>query len=76
MSTEYNFLPLSSLSWILTVSTGVLATVWVAYDLRNLFKQRGKDFSDPLERDKRFGFIMGVIIGLIGMFGVFKYHFL
>ena len=76
MSTAYNFMPLSSLAWIITVSTGALGGVWAAYDLRNLLKHQGADMSDPLERDKRFGYIMGVIIGLVGVFGVLKYHFL
>jgi len=76
MSTAYNFMPLSSLSWILTVSTGALGAVWAVYDMRNLIKHLGADLANPLERDKRFGYIMGIIIGLVGVFGVLKYHFL
>lgn len=76
MSTAYNFMPLSSLAWIITVSTGALGAAWAAYDLRNLLKHQKADMRDPLERDKRFGYIMGVIIGLVGVFGVLKFHFM
>jgi hypothetical protein len=76
VSTQYNFIAGNPLPWVVTISTGLLASIWIAYDIRNLIKLRGADMSDPLQRDKRFGFVMGVLIGCVGVFGVVKYHFL
>lgn len=76
MSSEYNFIAGNPLPWVVTVSTGLLGAIWAAYDARNLLKHRTADMRDPLERDKRFGYIMGIVIGLIGVFGVIKYHFM
>lgn len=60
--------------WFLTILTGGLAGVWVIYDLWNLSRLRGKDTSDPIVADKRFGFYMGILIGVVGVVGVLRFH--
>ena len=60
--------------WFLTILTGGLAAVWVLYDLRNLTTLRGKDKGDPIVADKRFGYFMGIAIGLVGVVGVLRFH--
>jgi uncharacterized transporter YbjL len=60
--------------WFLTLMTGVLAGAWVVYDARNMVKLRTADGSDPIVRDKRFGYAMGMLIGLVGVVGVMWHH--
>jgi hypothetical protein len=60
--------------WFLTILTGGLAGTWVFYDLRNLYTLRGKDPSDPVVADKRFGFLIGIAVGVIGVVGVLRFN--
>ena len=60
--------------WFLTILTGGLAGVWLVYDLFNLSRLRGKDKSDPIVADKRFGYYMGMLIGAVGLVGVLRFH--
>jgi hypothetical protein len=60
--------------WILTGLTGGLAGSWVIYDSINLLRLRGADFSDPLARDRRFGYLIGIAIGLVGVIGCLLFH--
>lgn len=64
----------TAFNWIVSVMTGGVAAVWVVYDLRNMVKLRGADRSDPKVRDKRFGYAMGMVIGLVGVVGVMWHH--
>lgn len=64
----------SQFKWFLTILTGGLAAVWVLYDLRNLAKLRGQNKADPIVGDKRFGFWMGIVIGVVGCVGVLRFH--
>jgi hypothetical protein len=59
---------------IITAATGGFSAIWVVHDLLFLSRLRGKDMSDPLIRDQRFGYVMGVIMGLIGVFGMLRYN--
>lgn len=59
--------------WIVTVLT-VAAALWALYDIVKLSKIRGKDRSDPLVRDERFGYVMGIIIGAFTISGMLRYH--
>ena len=58
---------------ILTVVT-VAAALWALYDIVKLAKIRGKDRSDPLVKDERFGYGMGIVIGLFTLSGMLRYH--
>ena len=61
--------------WILIALTGGLAGTWVVVDTFSLIRIHGADRSDPLVRDKRFGYMMGIIIGAIGVIGCLRYHY-
>lgn len=60
--------------WFLTIVTGVVAFIWVFYDLFNLSRLRGKDPRDPVVHDKRFGYYIGMLVGIVGVVGVLRFH--
>jgi hypothetical protein len=64
----------TTFKWILTILTGALAGVWVLYDIRNLVVTRKLDRSDPVVRDRHFGYVMGIVIGVVGVIGCLKFH--
>lgn len=60
--------------WILTGLTGGLAGTWLVYDTINLIRTRHADQRDPSVRDKRFGYVIGLVVAVIGIIGCLKYH--
>lgn len=60
--------------WILTIATGGLAGTWFFYDGIKLIRLRNSDGKDPTIRDKRFGYVMGMMIGAIGVWGCLRFH--
>ena len=64
----------TAFKWFLTILTGGLAGFWVFYDSYNLFRTRKLDRSDPVVRDKHFGFLIGIAIGVIGVYGCLRFH--
>ncbi len=64
----------TTFKWFLTILTGGLAGLWVIYDSFNLLRSRNADRSDPVMRDKHFGYVMGIAIGVIGVLGCLKFH--
>lgn len=64
----------AALAWIVTVFVGGLSGLWLVYDTANLVRMRGADHSDPLVRDRRFGYVLGIVIGAIGVIGCLRYH--
>ena len=60
--------------WFLTILTGGLAGSWFIYDSINLLRIRNKDKKDPIVRDKIFGYLIGIAIGVIGVFGCLRFH--
>lgn len=60
--------------WFLTLLTGVLAGVWFFYDSYSLIRTRKADRKDPIVRDKHFGYVMGILIGIIGVYGCLRFH--
>lgn len=58
--------------WALTILTFGMAGTWFVLDGISLFRLPKKD--DPMTRDKRFGYIMGVAIGAIGIYGCLLFH--
>jgi hypothetical protein len=72
MTTE--LMSLEAFKWLLTILTGGLAGTWVVYDSFNLLRLRGKDPTDPVVRDKRFGFYVGIAVGVVGVVGCLRFH--
>jgi len=60
--------------WFLTILTGGLAGTWFVYDSISLFRIRNKDRSDPIVRDKIFGYVIGILVGFIGVLGCLRFH--
>jgi hypothetical protein len=52
-----------------TFLTGGLAGTWVIYDVINLIRTRKLDRGDAVVRDKHFGYVMGIVIGAVGVIG-------
>lgn len=63
----------TTFKWFLTFLTGGLAGAWFIYDLINLIRARRLDRSDPVVRDKHFGYVMGMVIGAVGVIGCLLY---
>jgi hypothetical protein len=57
-----------------TVVTGGVGGVWSIYDLISMIRLRRADGRDPLVHDKRFGYAMGMVIGLVGVVGCLHFH--
>jgi hypothetical protein len=64
----------TTFDWFMSFVTFALAGPWVIYDARNLLRLRRADASDRIVGDKRFGYVIGMLIGLIGVIGVVKHH--
>jgi hypothetical protein len=63
----------STFRWILTFLT-VAGSLWALYDVVKLAKTRRNDAADPLVRDQRFGYVIGILIGAFGLSGILRYH--
>jgi len=63
----------STFKWIVSVLT-VAAALWALYDIIKLSKTRGKDANNPLVRDERFGYLIGIVIGAFTISGILRYH--
>jgi hypothetical protein len=59
---------------LLTMATGGLSGAWVIHDVLFLSRLRGADFADPQVRDQRFGYVMGIVIAMIGVVGTLRYN--
>jgi hypothetical protein len=64
----------TAFEWFVTSVTGGVAGAWFVYDAINLLRIRRADGRDPLIRDRRFGYAMGMVIGLVGVFGCLHFH--
>jgi hypothetical protein len=60
--------------WFVTFLTGGLAVSWFIYDAINLIRFRNLDRSDAVVRDRHFGYIVGMTIGIIGVVGCLRFH--
>lgn len=59
--------------WFITLVTGVVASAWLVYDAINLVRSRALGPS-PLVSDKRFGYVVGVLVGVVGVTGCLLFH--
>jgi len=64
----------TAFKWFITFLTGGLASAWFVYDSINLLRTRKLDRSDASVRDKHFGYVMGILIGLVGVLGCLRFH--
>jgi hypothetical protein len=61
--------------WVLIALTAGLAGKWLVYDAFNLVKVLRAGPGDALASDKRFGHIIGILIGLVSAIGCCIYYF-
>jgi hypothetical protein len=59
---------------LLSVVTGGVAGLWVIHDVVLLARLRAAGRGDPLVADQRFGYVMGIVIGMIGVVGTLRYN--
>jgi hypothetical protein len=64
----------TAFKWVLTFLVGALAGAWMIYDTINLIRTRNLDRSDAVVRDRHFGYVMGIIIGIVGVLGTLRFH--
>lgn len=64
----------TAFKWFLTILTFGLSGPWLLYDAYNLYRTRNLDRSDPIVRDRRFGYVIGMLIGAIGVYGSLRFH--
>jgi hypothetical protein len=57
----------------LSIITCGFAGVWAIHDIVLLARVRGAN-RDPLVADKRFGYAIGILIGLIGIVGTLRFN--
>lgn len=61
--------------WFLTITTGGLAGSWLVYDTINLIRLPSREERDPgVRHDKKFGYLMGILIGAAGVWGCLMFH--
>ena len=60
--------------WSVTVLTAGLAGAWGVYDVISWIRTRRADRRDALMRDRRFGYLVGIAIGFIGVVGCLRFH--
>jgi hypothetical protein len=61
--------------WVLIALTGGLAGSWLVCDAFDLVKLLRAGPGDALAGDKRFGCIIGMLIGLVSAIGCCIYYF-
>ncbi len=64
----------TAFAWFVTILTGGFAGSWFVVDVINMIRLRHADGRDPQVRDRRFGYAMGMAIGLIGVVGCLRFH--
>ena len=64
----------SAFAWFITFCVGGLGAAWFVYDGINLARALKLDRADPVVRDRRFGYAMGMLMGTIGVIGALKFH--
>lgn len=57
----------------ISVITGGFSAVWTIHDLVLIARLRGGDRRDPLVADQRFGYVMGIAMGVIGIVGTLRF---
>jgi hypothetical protein len=58
----------------LSVMTAGVAGIWGTIDAIRLVKLRDADSRDPIVRDKRFGYAIGVAVGIVGVVGTLRFN--
>jgi hypothetical protein len=68
------FLSDSAFRAVISALTAGVGGLWVIHEVVLMWRLRGADVSDPLVRDKWFGYIIGTLIGVIGVVGTLRFN--
>jgi hypothetical protein len=60
--------------WFCTIVTVGIAVPWVFVDLYRLRRTLREDRSRPVVRDRLFGSLVGLAVGVLGVVGMVRYH--
>jgi hypothetical protein len=60
---------------ICALLTGIVAGYWVLVDSVRLRRALKEDRREPVVRDRIFGSLFGIAIGLIGVFGTLNFYY-
>jgi hypothetical protein len=72
-TTEMTLLSEPAFHLALSIITGGVAGLWTIHDIVLLARTRGAG-SGPLLADRRFGYVMGIVIGMIGIIGTLRFN--
>jgi hypothetical protein len=64
----------TTFKWFLILITGGVSALWLVYDVINLVRARHLDRSVGVNRDKHFGYVMGILIASVGVIGALKFQ--
>ncbi|HEX3760244.1 MAG TPA: hypothetical protein VHW23_16115 [Kofleriaceae bacterium] len=70
-------LPDGAFRAVLSLLTGGLAGTWMIHDilfLARVARHRGARRRDPLAADQMFGYMIGIVIGVIGLVGTLRFN--
>ncbi len=69
-----NLVSPNAFAWFLTIVTGASGAIWGVRDVSLLWRARKLDRGVGVNRDKQFGYAMGIVIGAIGVIGALKFQ--
>jgi hypothetical protein len=72
--TELTLMPDGVFRLLLSILTGGLASVWLIHDLVMLVRLPRAGRRDPLLGDRRFGYLVGIVIASIGVYGTARFN--
>ena len=58
----------------LSVVTGGVAGLWAIHDALFYARLRGRPSSEGDVHDQRFGYVMGMVIGVVGVLGTLRFN--
>lgn len=58
----------------LSLVTGGVAGLWAIHDFIFIARLRGRNWRDPLITDQLFGYVIGIIIGVVGVLGTLRFN--
>jgi hypothetical protein len=60
--------------WFCTIMSAGVAGAWTIVEVFRLKRVLGEDLSRPIVRDRLFGSLIGLAVGIIGVTGAIRYH--
>lgn len=72
--TAPTLLPDGVFRMLLSIFTGGVAAGWLIHDLVLLMRLPPGTRGDPLIGDKRFGYVLGIVIAAVGLIGTARFN--